>query len=155
MKVEDSRYVFEAKTIKRMEILVLSTLGWKMNPPTPLSFLDYITRRLGLKKDYRLCLEFLKRCEALLLSLITGNYSLAIYIFQLLLLISMCFSKCRRYSSNNMVDSGFLSYLPSELATATMMHVINSVEPRLRVEYQNQLLGILGINKVSNSWPSL
>lgn len=115
LQVEDSRYVFEAKTIKRMEILVLSTLGWKMNPPTPISFLDYITRRLGLKKDYRLCLEFLKRCEALLLSLIT--------------------------------DSGFMSYLPSELATATMMHVINSVDPRLRVEYQNQVLGILGIDK--------
>ncbi|KAJ1383155.1 Cyclin-like [Sesbania bispinosa] len=49
LQVVDSRYLFEAKTIKRMEILVLSTLGWKMNPVTPLSFLDYITRRLGVK----------------------------------------------------------------------------------------------------------
>ena len=46
-------------------------------------------------------------------------------------------------------DSRFMSYLPSVLATATMMHVVNSVEPRLGVEYQNQLLGILRINKVS------
>lgn len=69
--MEDSRYVFEAKTIKRMEILVLSTLGWKMNPVTPLSFLDYITRRLGLK-DY-LCWEFLRRCERILLSVLAGN----------------------------------------------------------------------------------
>ncbi|KAM1304597.1 hypothetical protein ACFX1Q_022946 [Malus domestica] len=30
-QVEDSKYVFEARTIKRMEILVLSTLQWKMN----------------------------------------------------------------------------------------------------------------------------
>ncbi|KAG6672034.1 hypothetical protein I3842_16G036800 [Carya illinoinensis] len=77
---EDTRYVFEAKTIKRMEMLVLSTLQWKMNPVTPLSFLDYFIRRLGLKGH--LCWEFLW-----------------------------------------------------------------SVEPCLLVEYQNQLLGILGIDK--------
>lgn len=41
-----------------------------------------------------------------------------------------------------------MCYLPSVVATATMMHVVNSVEPRLGVEYQNQLLGILGIDKV-------
>ncbi|OIW14891.1 hypothetical protein TanjilG_30610 [Lupinus angustifolius] len=115
LQVEDSKYLFEAKTIKRMEILVLSTLGWKMNPPTPLSFLEYIIRRLGLKNDFNLCFEFLKRCESLLISLIP--------------------------------DTRFMSYLPSELATATIMHVINSVEPSLGAEYINQLLGILGTNK--------
>ena len=45
-------------------------------------------------------------------------------------------------------DSRFMGYLPSVLATATMIHVVNSVEPCLGVEYQNQLLGILKINKV-------
>lgn len=71
VKVEESKYLFEAKTVKRMEILVLSTLGWKMNPVTPLSFLDYITRKLGLK-GY-LCWEFLRRCETVLLSVFAGN----------------------------------------------------------------------------------
>jgi len=73
--VEESIYVFEAKTIQRMEILVLSTLGWKMNPVTPLSFLDYMTRRLGLK-DY-LCREFLRRCEAIILSVIAGKFPIS------------------------------------------------------------------------------
>ncbi|XP_059636883.1 cyclin-D3-1-like [Cornus florida] len=113
LQVEESRYVFEAKTIQRMEILVLSTLQWKMNPVTPISFLDFMTRRLGLKSH--LCCEFLKRCECLTLSLI---------------------SDCR-----------FMCYLPSVMATATMLHVINGIEPCIGVEYQNQLLGILGINK--------
>ncbi|KAK7321666.1 hypothetical protein VNO77_32522 [Canavalia gladiata] len=113
LQVEDCRDLFEAKTIKRMEMLVLSTLEWKMNPVTPLSFLDYITRRLGLK-GY-LCWEFLKRCQSVLLSVFS--------------------------------DSRFMNYLPSVLATATMMHVVNIVEPRLGVEYRNQLKGILGINK--------
>ncbi|CAL5347541.1 unnamed protein product [Camellia sinensis] len=62
---------FEAKPIQRMEMLVLSTLHWKMNPETPLSFLDHITRRLGLKN--RLCCEFLKRCESILLCIISDS----------------------------------------------------------------------------------
>nr|QYW07126.1 cyclin D3-1 [Dimocarpus longan] len=113
LQVEESRYMFEAKTIQRMEILVLSTLQWKMNPVTPLSFLDYITRRLGLK-DY-LCFEFLKRCECLLLSVIS--------------------------------DSRFIHYLPSVVATATLLHVVKCLEPCLGVEYGKQLLGMLGIDK--------
>ncbi|PRQ27767.1 putative cyclin D [Rosa chinensis] len=112
-QVEDSKYVFEAKTINRMEILVLSTLDWKMNPVTPISFLDYMTRRFGLKDH--LCWEFLKRCELIIVNLIS--------------------------------DSRFLSFLPSVVATATMLHVVNNIEPCLQVEYENQLLTILGIDK--------
>lgn len=112
-QVEESKYVFEAKTIQRMEILVLSTLQWKMNPVTPISFLDYIARRLGLQSNF--CCEFLKRCECLLLSIIS--------------------------------DYRFMCYLPSALASATMLYVISSLEPCIGLEYQDQLLGILGINK--------
>lgn len=49
---------------------------------------------------------------------------------------------------SNIADSRFMGYLPSVLATATVMRVVNTVEPRLGVEYQDQLLGILGIDKV-------
>lgn len=113
LQVEDSKYVFEAKTIQRMELLVLSTLQWKMNPVTPLSFIDHIIRRLGLKTH--LHWEFLRLCERFLLSVVA--------------------------------DSRFVRYLPSVLATATMLHVINHVEPCNPIEYQNQLLGILKIDK--------
>jgi cyclin D3 len=71
VQVEEARYLYEAKTIMRMEILVLTTLRWDMNPVTPLSFLDYITRRLGLKDH--LCYEFLRKCERILLSVLTGK----------------------------------------------------------------------------------
>ncbi|KAK4378459.1 hypothetical protein RND71_000321 [Anisodus tanguticus] len=67
-QVEDAKYVFEAKTIQRMELLILSSLKWRMNPVTPLSFLDHIIRRLGLKNNIHW--EFLRRCESLLLSVI-------------------------------------------------------------------------------------
>ncbi|KAM1345383.1 hypothetical protein ACFX15_034125 [Malus domestica] len=113
LQVEDTKYFFEAKTIQRMEILVLSALQWRMHPVTPLSFLDHIIRRLGLKTH--LHWEFLKRCERLLLSVV--------------------------------FDSRFVRYLPSVLATATMMRVIDQVEPWNAIEYQNQLLGVLKISK--------
>ncbi|KAK4381394.1 Cyclin-D3-3 [Sesamum angolense] len=113
LQVEESKYVFESKTLQRMEILILSTLQWRMNPVTPLSFLDYIARRLGLKSH--LCREFLRRCECLLLSLVS--------------------------------DYRFMSYLPSALATATMLYVVSSLEPCIGVQYQDELVGILGINK--------
>ncbi|MBA0848679.1 hypothetical protein Goshw_005509 [Gossypium schwendimanii] len=115
LQVEESKYYFEAKTIQRMEILVLSTLQWKMNPITPISFLHYIARRLGLKGH--VCWEFLRRCDQILLSVIS--------------------------------DSRFLCYLPSAMATAIMLQVMDSVElePNLRVQFQNQLLDNLGINK--------
>ncbi|KAK6151191.1 hypothetical protein DH2020_016123 [Rehmannia glutinosa] len=69
LQVEESKYLFEAKTIQRMEVLVLSTLEWKMNPVTPMSFFDHIARRFGLIKN--LHWEFLRRCESIILSIIT------------------------------------------------------------------------------------
>ncbi|PIN10342.1 G1/S-specific cyclin D [Handroanthus impetiginosus] len=113
LQVEDAKYVFEAKTIQRMELLVLSSLKWRMNPVTPLSFLDHIIRRLGLKSHVHW--EFLRSCENLLLSVIS--------------------------------DPRFAQYLPSVLATATMLHVIHQVEPSNAVDYENQLLGVLQISK--------
>ncbi|KAK8673957.1 hypothetical protein V6N13_112266 [Hibiscus sabdariffa] len=70
LQVEEAEYVFDSKTIQRMELLVLSTLQWRMKPVTPISFFDHITRRLGL--NTHLHWEFLCRCERLLLFLITA-----------------------------------------------------------------------------------
>lgn len=113
LQVEDTEFVFEAKTIQRMELLVLSTLRWRMNPVTPISFLDHIIRRLGL--NTHLHWEFLRRSECLLLSAVA--------------------------------DSRFVRYLPSVLATATMLHVIHQIEPVDSMDYQNQLLGVLNLSR--------
>ncbi|XP_022869376.1 cyclin-D3-3-like isoform X2 [Olea europaea var. sylvestris] len=112
-KVENTNYVFEPKTIQRMELLVLSALKWRMNPVTPLSFLDHTIRRLGLKSYIHL--EFVRKCENLIFSI--------------------------------MPDSRFARYLPSVVATATMLRFIHQVEPcTAAIDYENQLLGILKIN---------
>ncbi|CAN0922392.1 CYCD3-3 [Linum grandiflorum] len=110
---EESRYVFEPKTIQRMEILVLSALKWRMNPVTPFSFLDYMTRRIGLMRN-PLCSEFLRRCQLIIVSLV---------------------SDCRS-----------LCYLPSEVATAVMLHVINAMDLSAGTEYQSKLLALMEID---------
>ncbi|KAK4477018.1 hypothetical protein RD792_016220 [Penstemon davidsonii] len=114
LQVEGTEYIFEAKTIQRMELLVLSSLKWRMNPVTPLSFLDHIIRRLGLKSYTHW--EFLQSCVNILLSVLS--------------------------------DSRFMLYLPSVLATSTMLHVIHQVESCNAIDYESQLLNVLKINKV-------
>uniref|UniRef100_A0A0E0IKZ5 Cyclin C-terminal domain-containing protein n=1 Tax=Oryza nivara TaxID=4536 RepID=A0A0E0IKZ5_ORYNI len=47
LQVGEERYVFEAKTIQRMELLVLSTLKWRMQAVTPFSYVDYFLRELN------------------------------------------------------------------------------------------------------------
>lgn len=46
------------------------------------------------------------------------------------------------------IDSRFVRYLPSALATATMLHVIHQIEPVDSMDYQNQLLGVLNLSRV-------
>ncbi|BAF24488.1 cyclin-D3-2 [Oryza sativa Japonica Group] len=54
-------YVFEDKTVRRMELLVLSALGWRMHPVTPLSYLQPL---LGTAHAARL-----HHCDTALLAL--------------------------------------------------------------------------------------
>ncbi|KAE8697372.1 Cyclin-D4-1 [Hibiscus syriacus] len=46
LQVGEPKFVFEAKTIQRMELLVLSTLKWRMLVLTPCSFIDYFLSKL-------------------------------------------------------------------------------------------------------------
>lgn len=71
LQVEDTKFLFEAKNIQKMELLVMSTLKWRMNPVTPISFLDHIVRRLGLTNH--LHWDFFKKCEALVLDLVSDS----------------------------------------------------------------------------------
>ena len=47
------------------------------------------------------------------------------------------------------LDSRFVGCLPSVLATATMLHVIDQIKHNGGMEYKNQLLSVLKISKVS------
>ncbi|KAH7848548.1 hypothetical protein Vadar_004254 [Vaccinium darrowii] len=47
LQVGESKFVFEARTIKRMELLVMSTLKWRMKSVTPFSFIDYFLSKIN------------------------------------------------------------------------------------------------------------
>ncbi|MCD7470270.1 hypothetical protein HAX54_009994 [Datura stramonium] len=47
LQVGDPKFVFEGKTIQRMELLVLSTLKWRMQAYTPCTFIDYFVRKMN------------------------------------------------------------------------------------------------------------
>lgn len=47
LQVGESKFVFEARTIQRMELLVLGTLNWRMQAVTPFSFLDYFLHKIN------------------------------------------------------------------------------------------------------------
>ncbi|KAI8013417.1 Cyclin-D3-1 [Camellia lanceoleosa] len=46
-QVAGSKFVFEARTIQRMELLVLGTLKWRMQAVTPFSFIDYFLWKIN------------------------------------------------------------------------------------------------------------
>ncbi|THU70316.1 hypothetical protein C4D60_Mb08t23710 [Musa balbisiana] len=47
LQVGDAKYVFEARTIQRMELLVLATLKWRMQVVTPFSFIDFFLHKFN------------------------------------------------------------------------------------------------------------
>ncbi|BAT99469.1 hypothetical protein LR48_Vigan03g314700 [Vigna angularis] len=50
LQVGEPKFVFEAKTIKKMELLVLSKLRWKMYALTPYSFIEYFLSKITCEK---------------------------------------------------------------------------------------------------------
>ncbi|CAM8938482.1 hypothetical protein QQ045_013199 [Rhodiola kirilowii] len=113
LQVEETKYVFEAKTIQKMEILILSTLEWKMNMVNPITFLDQFTSKLGWSS--LVYGDFIQRCELVIL--------LALF------------------------DSRNMSWPPSVMAATTMLHVISNIQPSIVQQLEDQLVGLLGINK--------
>ncbi|KAH0451820.1 hypothetical protein IEQ34_019119 [Dendrobium chrysotoxum] len=70
LQIANSKYVFEAKTIQRMELLVLSTLKWRMQSVTPFSFIDYF---LHMFNDGNSPKEWeIHRCVELILCTVKG-----------------------------------------------------------------------------------
>ncbi|KAI4314282.1 hypothetical protein L6164_027207 [Bauhinia variegata] len=46
LQVEGAKYIFEPRTIRRMEFLVLGVLDWRLRSVTPFSFLDFFACKL-------------------------------------------------------------------------------------------------------------
>ncbi|KAI3491179.1 hypothetical protein L1887_44424 [Cichorium endivia] len=73
LQAGESRFIFEPKTIQRMELVVLNTLKWRMQSVTPFSFIDSFIGRLddGVQSQTNRRSLILKSTQ-LILSLIKG-----------------------------------------------------------------------------------
>ncbi|KAF1873772.1 hypothetical protein Lal_00029477 [Lupinus albus] len=117
LQVGPPKFVFEAITIQTMELLVLSTLEWKMQALTPCSFIDYFISKINCEQhQMKSCL--LKSYE-LMLS-ITKCIAFTIFTF----LVFMC----DRFSRVMSID--FLEFKSSEIAAAVAISVTRELEAK-------------------------
>ncbi|KAK7309745.1 hypothetical protein RJT34_06720 [Clitoria ternatea] len=70
LQVGEPKFVFEAKTIQKMELLVLSTLRWKMQALTPFAFIDYFVSKISCEEHPMK--SSIPRSVQLILSIIRG-----------------------------------------------------------------------------------
>lgn len=84
-KAGDPKFLFEAKTIQRMELVVLTTLKWRMQALTPLAFVDYFVCKIS--NDKHTSMSFICRSTELILSIIKGlsSYKLIYMCYRLLI----------------------------------------------------------------------
>ncbi|KAM0067154.1 putative cyclin domain-containing protein [Helianthus debilis subsp. tardiflorus] len=69
----ESRFVFEAKTIQRTEMVVLTTLKWRMQSVTPFSFIDsFISKLKDCGQSQPNSRSVILKSSQLILSLIKG-----------------------------------------------------------------------------------
>uniref|UniRef100_A0A7N1A944 Cyclin C-terminal domain-containing protein n=1 Tax=Kalanchoe fedtschenkoi TaxID=63787 RepID=A0A7N1A944_KALFE len=68
LQVEGAKFIFESKTIRRMELLVLSVLDWKLRSITPFNFVDYFVEKLDSSGIYKVFL--ITRATEIILSII-------------------------------------------------------------------------------------
>lgn len=68
---DEMGYVFENRTIRRMELLLLSTLGWRMNPVTPLTLANRLLHKIPAASGRRN--EIFGRCESALMAVVAGG----------------------------------------------------------------------------------
>ncbi|XP_047319169.1 cyclin-D4-1-like [Impatiens glandulifera] len=52
LQVGEPKFVFEGKTIQRMELLVMNTLKWRMKAYTPCSFIDFFLRIMKEDQEF-------------------------------------------------------------------------------------------------------
>ncbi|KAH6823394.1 hypothetical protein C2S53_000132 [Perilla frutescens var. hirtella] len=70
LQAGEPKFLFEAKTIQRMEMLVLSYFNWNVKPYTPFNFIEYYLRKMN---DARFSLgPLITRSMQIILSTIKG-----------------------------------------------------------------------------------
>lgn len=68
LQILDPRYVFEPRTVRRMELLLMAALQWRMRSVTPFDFVSYFGSLLPTDcTEGEGCLPLLRRASNLIL----------------------------------------------------------------------------------------
>ena len=78
-QIDGMEHLFQAKTVQRMELNVLSALGWRLRSITPFTFLEKAINHLNLNSKLKSSLLF-RSSELLLASLAGISLSIANYL---------------------------------------------------------------------------
>lgn len=70
-QIEGTRFIFEPRTIQRMELIVLVELDWRLRSVTPFAFVDFFAFKVGSSGRSSRILA-LRACQ-IILSAIHGN----------------------------------------------------------------------------------
>ncbi|KAE7999739.1 hypothetical protein FH972_004142 [Carpinus fangiana] len=65
LQVKGTKFLFKPKTVQRMELLVMSSLKWRLRRTTPFDFLHYFVAKLSCLND---CSQVLSRASDLIIS---------------------------------------------------------------------------------------
>lgn len=127
-QVGEPKFVFEAKTIQKMELLVLSKLRWKMCALTPYSFIEYFLSKLTCEKHPTK--SSIAISVQLILRIISGIL-ITLWIFGPSLL---CFrwdvASLKSAFRETIVGIDFLEFRPSEIAAAVAISVLGESQAK-------------------------
>ena len=144
-QVCESKFIFEARTIQRMELLVLSTLKWRMQSVTPFSFIEYfIAKTTG---DHIASTSTIYRSTQLIASLTKGHSIIFLMVHMCVRFACVCW-----YYLYCDLNSGieFLEFRPSEIAAAVALSVAGDTHT---VETKNALYELdHHLQKVNTMW---
>ncbi|XP_022946477.1 cyclin-D1-1-like isoform X1 [Cucurbita moschata] len=77
LQIEGAKYIFEPRTIRRMELLVLTTLDWRLRSVTPFSFIGFFAYKVDPTGTFSSFL--ISRSTEIILSNIRGDASFLEY----------------------------------------------------------------------------
>lgn len=108
LQVGEPKFLFEGKTIQRMELLVLSTLEWKMRAYTPYTFIDYFLRKM-IDDDQQAFESLIERAIKLILTTTKGIDFLAFKPSEIAAAVATFVASEKHASDVDKAMSGFIS----------------------------------------------
>ncbi|KAH9626494.1 hypothetical protein KSS87_020196 [Heliosperma pusillum] len=144
LQVCETKFVFEAKTIQRMELLVMSTLNWRMQSVTPFSFIDSFLYKISCDQVPTPSLIF--QAIQLILSTIKGIDLLQYKPSEIAAAVAIAVSEETQTVQNP--DNAFSLLFPEQLEKERVMKCVEMMHD---LRLNNVCNGSSGITSTSSS----